>query len=94
MKQKTVFVCTECGNESPKWNGKCPACGAWNTLIEDTITVSSLKGGANAKTFVSASTPATLSNISTSEDARIHTGLAELDRVLEMCIRDRPDTDN
>lgn len=82
MKQKTVFVCTECGNESPKWNGKCPACGAWNTLIEDTITVSSLKGGANAKTFVSASTPATLSNISTSEDARIHTGLAELDRVL------------
>ena len=33
-KAKTVYYCTECGNETPKWQGKCPACGAWNTLEE------------------------------------------------------------
>lgn len=33
-KQKTVYCCTECGNETPNWAGKCPACGAWNTLTE------------------------------------------------------------
>ena len=32
MKSKTLFYCTECGNETPKWAGKCPACGAWNTI--------------------------------------------------------------
>ena len=34
MKAKTLFYCTECGNETPKWQGKCPACGAWNTIEE------------------------------------------------------------
>ena len=34
MKQKTLFYCTECGNETAKWAGKCPACGAWNTIVE------------------------------------------------------------
>ena len=33
MKPKTLFYCTECGNETPKWAGKCPACGAWNTIV-------------------------------------------------------------
>lgn len=37
MKTKTVFVCTECGNEFPKWMGKCTACNSWNTLVEETI---------------------------------------------------------
>ena len=36
MKAKTVFFCTECGNETPKWSGRCPACGAWNTIVEQT----------------------------------------------------------
>ena len=35
MKPKTMFYCTECGNETPKWAGKCPACGAWNTIVEE-----------------------------------------------------------
>ena len=35
MKAKTVFFCTECGNETSRWQGKCPACGAWNTLVEE-----------------------------------------------------------
>ncbi|MEM5780688.1 MAG: DNA repair protein RadA, partial [Lawsonibacter sp.] len=34
MKAKTLFYCTECGNEFPKWQGKCSACGAWNTVVE------------------------------------------------------------
>ena len=34
MKAKTLFYCTECGNETPKWSGQCPACRAWNTLVE------------------------------------------------------------
>ena len=34
MKAKTLFFCTECGNTTPKWQGKCPACGAWNTIVE------------------------------------------------------------
>ena len=34
MKAKTIFYCTQCGNEFPKWQGQCPACGAWNTIVE------------------------------------------------------------
>ena len=34
MKTKTIFYCTECGNETPKWAGRCPACGAWNSIVE------------------------------------------------------------
>ena len=34
MRAKTIFYCTECGNETPKWVGKCPACGSWNTMVE------------------------------------------------------------
>ena len=37
MKQKTVFLCGDCGYESPKWYGKCPSCGAWNTMVEDVV---------------------------------------------------------
>lgn len=82
MKQKNIFVCTECGNESPKWNGRCPACGAWNTLVEDTVTISAGSGRAKKGSTAPLSEPSRLSDISTSEDPRIHTGLSELDRVL------------
>ena len=34
MKAKTIFYCTQCGNETPKWQGQCSACGAWNTIVE------------------------------------------------------------
>ena len=36
-KSKTIFVCSECGNESAKWLGKCPACGSWNTFYEQKV---------------------------------------------------------
>ena len=44
-KQKTLFICSECGQEYPKWNGRCNACGAWNTL-EETVTITAQKGNA------------------------------------------------
>ena len=84
MKQKTVFVCSECGTESPKWNGKCPGCGAWNTMNEEKVITSvskSSRGGATAFAMQS-EPPKPLRDISISEEERIHTGLSELDRVL------------
>ena len=44
MKQKTLFYCTECGNEMPKWAGRCPACGAWNTIVEQPPEKTASKG--------------------------------------------------
>jgi len=84
LKQKTVFVCSECGTESPKWNGKCPGCGAWNTMNEEKVLTSaskSARGGATAFAMQS-EPPKPLRDISISEEERIHTGLSELDRVL------------
>ena len=50
MKTKTVFYCTECGNETPKWAGRCPACGAWNSIVEQTyMPLMSLKMPASAR---------------------------------------------
>ena len=78
MKSKTVFVCTNCGNESPKWAGRCPSCGQWNTLEEYTPspavkTAAVRSGGA---------VPKRLSEITTDEALRFSTGMGELDRVL------------
>lgn len=81
MKQKTVFVCSDCGTESPKWMGKCPGCGAWNTMNEE-VVVEAPKGRQKATAIASSSAPKPLKDISTSEDTRISTGLGELDRVL------------
>ncbi|MBQ3573339.1 MAG: DNA repair protein RadA, partial [Clostridia bacterium] len=82
MKQKTVFVCSQCGTESPKWNGKCPGCGAWNTMNEEQVvsTPKALRGGTAFS--VGSEPPKVLSEISITEDERIGTGLSELDRVL------------
>lgn len=90
MKSKTVFVCTECGNEFPKWMGKCTACGSWNTLVEETVITgkhsgAKKRGGGFAAGFDavgSDSAPRRLSEISTEEEPRISTGLSEFDRVL------------
>ena len=80
MKSKTVFLCSNCGNETPKWAGRCPACGQWNTLEEYTPTpaaktaaVSSVRRTAVAKR---------LSEVTTDETLRFTTGMSELDRVL------------
>jgi len=84
-KDKTLFVCSECGGTSPKWLGKCPSCGAWNTLIEQ---VAGSNGPANNRfgtqfsPLAGVSELATLSEIEATDIARTPTGLDELDRVL------------
>ena len=49
MRAKTVFFCTECGNETPKWAGRCPACGAWNTIVEQTAPKAKKSTGSTGK---------------------------------------------
>ncbi|MEO5763833.1 MAG: DNA repair protein RadA [Casimicrobiaceae bacterium] len=78
-KPKTVYHCTECGAESPKWQGQCPGCGTWNTLVEALAAPAPARfrsvSGAR-----SAVTP--LATVAPQENRRIATGLAEFDRVL------------
>lgn len=81
MKRKTVFVCSDCGNEFPKWMGKCPGCGAWNTLYEE-VVAEAPKSKSQSASIASSSVPKTLNQISVSEDTRLSTGFGELDRVL------------
>ncbi len=80
-KRKTVYCCAECGNETSNWAGRCPACGAWNTLQEVTI-----EPGSGKKSAVSARAAAgkakPLSELDTSEEIRFATGISEFDRVL------------
>ena len=79
MKTKTVFYCTECGNETPKWAGRCPACGAWNSIVEQTDKpVKSGRKPASAR----AVKPVPIMDIGTADEIRFSTGMGELDRVL------------
>ena len=80
-KTKTVFFCTQCGNESPKWQGRCPACGAWNTL-EEHIEKPSAPGRAKAAPVGSSHTPKKLQEVDTGSEIRFSTGMGELNRVL------------
>ena len=77
-KQKTVYVCTECGAESPKWSGRCPTCGAWNTVQEEVRSASASAGSARR----AHAEPITLGDVSAESEPRIQTGIGELDRVL------------
>jgi len=82
MKAKTVWYCTSCGNESPKWMGRCPACGEWNTMVE---APSESKKSSSKGTMVQRSSvrkPLKLKDIYNSSEARISLGLAEVDRLL------------
>ena len=79
MKNKTVFVCNECGYESGKWLGKCPACNSWNTFFEQKVVESKNKAGAIAKEKTK---PQKLNTYEAKETIRTSTGFDELDRVL------------
>ena len=80
-KIKSVYICSDCGYESPKWFGKCPGCGEWNTMNEE--IKSSAKTVTSTKTTSSKySTPKTINEISTNDEERFDTGFAELNRVL------------
>lgn len=82
-KVKTVFFCKECGNESPKWIGHCPGCGAWNSYVEESVVV-----GKDSKTTKNPivtemkSKPVKVQEISSAKEARIDLECGELNRVL------------
>ena len=80
-KAKTLFYCTECGNETPKWQGRCSACGAWNTIVEQPATDSKKKGESGA-VRVNARLPRPIAEVEATDELRFHTGMNELDRVL------------
>ncbi len=80
-KAKTIFFCTACGGEFPKWQGRCPACGAWNTLTEH--TEKPMPAGRAKPSPVGASRkPTKLGQVDTDDEIRFDTGMGELDRVL------------
>ena len=87
-KLKTVYVCSNCGETSPRWMGRCPSCGSWNTMNEDVVAEPSKAAGPGAKAAprqegVTSLTAHRLAEIrSTEEKSRILTGISELDRVL------------
>ena len=85
-KSKTVYVCSECGYESSKWNGKCPGCGEWNTLeeqeVETAVKSSSLRTSAPTGIKDLSSQIKDLTQIGINDEVRYSTGIGELDRVL------------
>ena len=77
-KNQTIFVCSSCGNESPKWLGKCPACNQWNTFYEEKV----VKDKATNQKRALASETIKLNSVETTRYERYKTGYEELDRVL------------
>ncbi|MBQ8238292.1 MAG: DNA repair protein RadA [Oscillospiraceae bacterium] len=80
-KTKTVFFCTACGNETPKWQGRCPACGAWNTM-EEHIEKPTAVGKAKSSPVGMSRRPQRIRDVDTGHEIRFSTGMGELDRVL------------
>lgn len=82
VKQKTQFQCRSCGGQSPKWQGRCPHCGEWNTL-EETIVLPAANGNSRFQSWASGqSAVQLLAEVSAVEVQRTPTGMNELDRVL------------
>ena len=83
MKFKTVFVCQKCGYESPKWAGKCPDCGEWNTLVEEVKAQESKKTPSRTRSFTDFSSEIVkLAESKAVQEVRIHTKISEFDRLL------------
>ena len=82
-KTKTVFFCKECGNESPKWIGHCPGCGAWNSYVEDSVVVGK-DSKSSSKNFSNGnkSKPVSVNDISVAQEPRLDMNCEELNRVL------------
>lgn len=84
-KVKKAWFCTNCGVESPKWMGKCPACGEWNTMVEEIVSKDSVKGhSVRQRGLIDSfqSIPQPLTNIESTDESRVVLSLGELDRVL------------
>ena len=81
-KAKTIFVCSNCGYESAKWLGKCPACNEWNSFYEEKVANTSSTSGGKSSANKERSMPRKLKEVEGIEMARTSTGIGELDRVL------------
>ncbi len=84
-KAKSIYSCTECGASAPKWQGQCPGCGQWNTLVETAVDIAatgSQRFGANFTPLAGSSKPQDLSLIKPRDEPRLPTGVEEFDRVL------------
>ncbi|MBQ5317150.1 MAG: DNA repair protein RadA [Oscillospiraceae bacterium] len=81
-KLKTIYVCSECGAQYSKWNGKCPSCGEWNTMEEDVIDTSPRASKSSSPTPMRDIPVKKLSEVGTDDEVRYSTGCGELDRVL------------
>ena len=84
MKPKTVFACQECGAQSAKWLGRCPDCGAWNSLVEERRSPRRATAAAAEKRYTLAASagPQLYADIDTMVAERLSTGIGEFDRVL------------
>lgn len=82
MKEKTVFFCTSCGNETMKWQGRCPACGQWNTIVEHKAAPKPKGVPATAVKAGPRRSARPLMELDTTDEVRFSTGMTELDRVL------------
>ena len=81
-KVKTRWFCTSCGNESPKWMGRCPACGEWNTMVEETVVTGKKSSVRGESVPGAARKPVRLPDIDSSAENRVSLGNAEVDRIL------------
>lgn len=81
IKEKTVWFCSSCGAESPKWAGRCPSCGQWNTMVEEKIKVSPSRSPSPVAGVLK-SVPKAISDIEALSEPRIHLPSEELNRVL------------
>ena len=86
MKSRSVYICEECGASSPRWAGKCPDCGAWNSMEEQPApsksATNAARRAASGSVIAPTATPIPLNDVTTTEQPRISTGIGELDRVL------------
>lgn len=81
-KEKSVFFCKNCGNESPKWIGKCPACGEWNTYVEERVATGAKPKSAGRSSYLERSNPQPIGEISSDETTRLDLCSEEVNRVL------------
>jgi DNA repair protein RadA/Sms len=78
MPPRSVFTCSSCGSASPKWHGRCPGCGDWNTLVEEKPATTKRRSGTGARRAA----PVRLADVEAPALARFPTGIGEFDRVL------------
>jgi DNA repair protein RadA/Sms len=82
LKLKTKFVCQSCGYSSPKWSGKCPDCGLWNTMAEEIVDTNKIKNERSSSLKAKSADIVLLSDVESQGEVRFKTGIEEFDRVL------------